>query len=518
MRQAVIVFHGMGEQVPMTTVRSFVESVWREDDKLIDRDRPDAITGEKRSENAAWTRPDARIGSFEIRRITTEKGDNDYYTDFFEFYWAHLVHGTTLDQVTAWICDLLFRRWGRVPPGVRGAWIALWIVTLLLVAVAVWSVLPKEDVTGWFSPYLSVLMAAFSLFSTWFVSNVLIKRFGDVVRYVKADPPNIDRRQEIREEGVKFLTKLLTETRTVKRGRKTVEVPEFDRVIVVAHSLGTIVAYDVLSEAFAQLSQTYDKTLNDELRHPARAELEKEVRQALGVEGKDAQAEALTPKRYHDLQDAAREELIAFGTPWRVSNFVTLGSPLTHAEFLMAEDVADLRAQQRERGLATCPPMPEFDRATDTYHFTFRQGSVAKIGKLTDEEKDDPQAEMTLPRRPHHAALFGYTRWTNIYSPHWALATGDIISGPLEHQFGLHMQDREPFSGIQDFAVMPELDAGTEGPARNHRRRFMSHNAYWAMDGGTELHTERDPDDPERLLSPHHIRMLREALGLWRPR
>jgi len=517
MRQAVIVFHGMGEQVPMTTVRSFVESVWRKDDSSIDRDRPDAITGGTRTENAAWTRPDERTGSFEIRRITTEKGDNEYYTDFFEFYWAHLVHGTTLDQVTAWIKDLLFRRWHRVPSGVKGAWIILWLLTLVLVSIGIWSVLPKEEFTGSYSAYISVGMAVLSLVSTWLVSNILIKRFGDVVRYVKADPPNIDRRQQIREEGVRFLKRILGEKRKTVVDGQEVERPVFDRVIVVAHSLGTIVAYDVLNEAFAQICEGFDDDANDGLRHPKRAQLESEIRQRLKLEPSATGTPELTVERFQKLQDAARAELIDFGTPWRVSNFVTLGSPLTHAEFLMADDLNDLRAQQRERGLATCPPMLEFDRRTEKHHFTFRRGSISKVGKLTQEEKTEVEnTEPLLPRRPHHAALFAYTPWTNIFSQHRALLTGDIISGPLSHAFGLHMGGATPFSGIADIAVMPDLDSLTAKPAKNHRRRLFSHNSYWSMTGGTDLKEEIDPETKQKL-PPHHIRILREAIRLKRP-
>lgn len=39
-RPAVVIFHGMGEQVPMKTVRGFVAAVWQQDSDLINSDRP----------------------------------------------------------------------------------------------------------------------------------------------------------------------------------------------------------------------------------------------------------------------------------------------------------------------------------------------------------------------------------------------------------------------------------------------------------------------------------------------
>ncbi|MEK1888218.1 MAG: hypothetical protein AAAB35_11735 [Phyllobacterium sp.] len=60
MKQAVVIIHGMGEQIPMETLQGFVETVWVTDDSLIDRDRPDSLTGGKRFENAVWSKPDRR--------------------------------------------------------------------------------------------------------------------------------------------------------------------------------------------------------------------------------------------------------------------------------------------------------------------------------------------------------------------------------------------------------------------------------------------------------------------------
>lgn len=87
MKQAVVIIHGMGEQVPMQTLTAFVDAVWTHDASLIDRRRPDSDTGvTPRERNNVWGKPDHVSRSFELRRITTEKSDGGFQTDFYEYY------------------------------------------------------------------------------------------------------------------------------------------------------------------------------------------------------------------------------------------------------------------------------------------------------------------------------------------------------------------------------------------------------------------------------------------------
>ena len=43
--QAVVVIHGMGEQLPMDTLLSFVNTAWANDPALVDPGKPDPNTG-----------------------------------------------------------------------------------------------------------------------------------------------------------------------------------------------------------------------------------------------------------------------------------------------------------------------------------------------------------------------------------------------------------------------------------------------------------------------------------------
>ncbi|MBS0124708.1 hypothetical protein [Thetidibacter halocola] len=470
MKQAVVILHGMGEQIPMQTLNSFVRSVWTTDTALVNPGKPDPNTGGRRKGNVSWAKPDPRNNSTELRRITTERDEAGNYTDFYEYYWAHLMHGTTWEHVQTWIKDLLLRNPStRVPGRVFHAWVVLWIIALVVVGLTLWGLWPKAEAP---KPWLAWLSALGGMAVAAFVSDVLIKRFGDVARYVKALPPNVARRQEIRQTGVDLLDRL------IKSG-------EYDRIVVVAHSLGSIVAYDILAMLFARYNTQLDDGDPDEMQQPERHALEEMIRAA-------AAGGALDLDAFQDQQAKAQDEARAQGAGWIVTDFVTLGAPLAHAEFLMAESREDMRARQESRLLPTCPPVLEYDGTTKLAHFTYAGG-----------RDRDPQDR----RLPHHAALFAYTRWTNLYSPEKAILTGDLISGPVAEVFGLKT-DTGVLRGIRDIAVLPALDAAGK-VAPGHRRSFFSHNNYWALDKGTET---------GRAAVPHHIAELRKAVRILQPR
>lgn len=265
--QAVIVIHGMGEQVPMGTLNGFVEAVWTTDDSLTNRDKPDPNTGASRKggpiNNAAWYKPDEASRSFELRRITTEtsaptQNGKGRRTDFYEYYWAHQIHGMIIKDVLAWVkCLLLRNPFKSVPKDVLFTWCLLWAITLGSFVIAIDRALPDiyESSEG-FLPYGVVpalsssiinIIAGFAIVALGgFITKVLVTHFGDVVRYVRPYPPNIAARQKIREEGVKLLETVLEAKSDGKR--------RYDRVVIVAHSLGTIVAYDILTHAFARMN------------------------------------------------------------------------------------------------------------------------------------------------------------------------------------------------------------------------------------------------------------------------
>ncbi|WP_340668465.1 hypothetical protein [Phyllobacterium sp.] len=355
--------------------------------------------------------------------------------------------------------------------------------------------LENDKASFWWLMAAPILIGAVGVVVGGLVNKYLLKYFGDVARYVKAEPLNVARRQEIREKGVELLETLMG----FEDGKLTKS--QYDRIVVVAHSLGTIVAYDILSHCFARLNTTskYDEKTLLAREQPERDKLESTIGNAAGLateastgatSEKPAQItmEALGIDEFQEQQNLCLKELVGSGCPWIVSDFVTLGSPLAHAEFLLAADLGNLHKAQERRVLPTCPPAMEYDGKTRQHHFTYRHKN--------DSKASDPLAY----RIPHHAALFAYTRWTNLYSPHSAIFWGDIISGPLASQFSTTLEGKQ-VSGIRDVMVLPQRDV--DGRVLNGEQvPFFSHTKYWNF--------------PFQLgrPAPHHIKMLRKALRL----
>ena len=435
----------------------------------------------RRATNPIWGKPDERNASFELRRITTERAKNNKTYDFFELYWADLMLGTTWEHVHTWIRKLLLRPISKVPDHLFGAWVLLWIFSLLALAGVAYSVVPSgRELSGWFA------FGAFfgSAILTGFISFVALKYVGDAARYVSATPTNIENRQAIRNRGVALLERLMLPVEDQKTCKREYE---YDRIIVVGHSLGTIVGYDILKHAFARVHKQFDR--DPSASQPKRHALEEIIRVGMASNGE------LDFKNYRKAQDEARAEFVASGSPWIVSDFITIGSPLAHAEILMADGWDDLREQQQERILPTSPPELEYSGTTTMRHFSYRNAA---------RTHDDNDAEAQLARTPHFASHFAFTKWTNIYSPAKAVFWGDIVSGPVADQFGYYHKATgktdvkkayrgTTVRGVRDEAVMTKEDKG---------KRLLSHTHYWALEGKTGKDV------------PRHIKVLRNALNL----
>ena len=549
-KQAVLVIHGMGEQTPMETLRGFVHSVWETDLSLTDR--MSAEKDVRREEkgvtlNKSWIVPDTRTGSLELARITTAEADFGARTDFFEFYWADIMQGTTLDHLKAWIMGLLFRWPHQVPRGVFAAWLILWTLVIVAVAAAVVGVLgftdnlglwstedsdwpeavgrimvaggflallafltgklrsdPRATATSWFFA-LAVPLALSLAISTWMPWDVLfspsvvailfsavlgyalqaflLPYFGDVARYVRAAPETIAKRAEVRERGLALLRRLHGQPKTgpaLERYDFGEEDERYERIIVVAHSLGSVIAYDLLCHFWAEVGPTRNNAPNKAQLDALKA-VDDYIRETdpHGASVKNRPAFDLV--KFRKLQRAASRALgSAALSPngWRITDFVTVGSPLTHADFLISRDRSRLQTLIEERRLSVCPPAPDGGEPGFLYPPIVRKGN-------------DPR------KLAHHASAFAVTRWTNIYDPH-ALAFGDLISGSLKSNFHL---------GIEEHAVrMRRRFLGIP------RTRVFTHTHYWSMeaDGKAEGGVKRSGE----LANKDHIALLRDAVAL----
>lgn len=462
--QAVVIVHGMGEQRPMDTIRGFVQAVWSADLSLTEglrgRRKPDPDgPGEI---NKSWIHPDERAKSQELRRITTPYDIHGRRTDFFELYWSDVTHGTALERLKAWIWGLLFRKWSDVPRDARKLYIVAWLVVLAIVAPAV-----APTVMKWFDFQVLVWpgwgWTALAALATAFVTGFLVPYFGDVAIYVQAAPGTVAKRKEARERGLELLRGLMDDDR-------------YDRVVLVGHSLGTILAYDLLQILWSEYGPG-----------PGNSRQEPEVLKALKAAGAHALPIDSTERAkvrwgagelaefrtkqwgcYALLRDKPTKQ----NRPWKISDFVTFGSPLTHAEFLVTRTAKDFNKAVDERLFATCPPVSETKKPSILY------------------------GDRGNAQHPHHAAVFAATRWTNVYdkASGWSggWLTGDPISGPLIENFG---------PGVENIQVRLKWSAG----------RIFTHSQYWSLKAeGHEVLPSGQSG------TRNHLRVLRDAVDLGR--
>lgn len=316
--------------------------------------------------------------------------------------------------------------------------------------------------------------------------SFLVPVMADSARMLGGSPENLPARDKIRKRGMELLEGLHNAER------------RYDRIILVAHSLGTIVAYNVLSQYWGNVYRLMDHKQTAVERHAvetAAAALNETAARVGGPERREQMAEArktyrqavrayFEALRRHPLppEDVAwrsaeftspgqliRNALRAVRgeaakpadsrSPWLITDFITLGSPMTYAGLLMGEGSSDLANQFNTRRHPECPP------------------------------DMDPDTGMVHSGRPHHAAVFAATCWTNIFFETEGLIRGDIIGGEVAGD----ITDGRFGWGPLDVAVRREPNMPE-----------FAHNEYWrgydAAEGGPA----------------EHVRALRAAMGLFR--
>lgn len=429
-RQAVVVVHGIGEQRPGQLLREFVTNVF------------DRQAGE-----VHFVKPDQLSTLFEMRMVTVPRSDGERpTTDVYELYWAHLIRDTTLGQVYGWVLRLIFSTIARVPHSLHNLVWALRGGLCMAVLTAAWilgtdmPVLVKSLGTG--------ALAALPLFAK-FVLRTLCDKYvvgfaGDAARYLEPRAGNIARRQAIREAGAQLLDALHD------KGR-------YSRIIFYGHSLGSVIAYDILNHAWAlhgRRREAVPRTSSRALRA-----LEDLLNPRSAQSGAASPAPAMNVDSVQALQHAAWQEYRRNGFRWRVSDFVTAGSPLAHARWLLNLDATtQFDELVRERSFPTCPPQTEAQRTSvpgvQRQDFTFTHAYP---------DPANPKATRSV-QVPHHGGVFAVTRWTNLYFPHLQMFSGDPIGGPLVARFGHWIKD-VPLRRTRGFAHGRYTDRAMEPAA-----------------------------------------------------
>jgi hypothetical protein len=140
----------------------------------------------------------------------------------------------------------------------RTLWVVSWLlIVLTLIALGLDVFGPLKQLTPQLPPFVISAGSAllFSIFHLVFYLYI-----GDAARYLSPIPDNIKLRQTIRADGIQLL-------------RKIHESGEYERVIVVGHSLGSVVAYDILKHLWQEYYTDYRQPKTSS--QPALARLEK---------------------------------------------------------------------------------------------------------------------------------------------------------------------------------------------------------------------------------------------------
>lgn len=407
-RQAIVVIHGIGEQRPMSTLRGFVQSM------IYD------ATHEERT--LFFNKPDPFAGSFELRMLSVYPSKGRPRTDFFEYYWAYKMRGTKFSHVTSWLKRILVRSPFQIPKRIRWIWFVVFALILLFIAVIATGIIHFETLKLYSKTTIGVIIA-------YLFSNAMalygLRYLGDAARYTNADPENIQERQEIRSNGIELLKKLH-------------ECGKYDQIKIVGHSLGSIIGYDIIKHLWSEYNTLHNN--GSTVKQDRLKKFEKDF------------AHTNSPvnyclrdiKEFQKRQNEVIDEQSELGNPWLVTDFITLGSPLTYSSILMADNLKDLVQRQTEREFPTSPPIAE------------KEGELTYPLNYTDTD-GNPKTVHVL----HHGAPFACTKWHNVYFEN------DYVGGPMKNIFG---------AGVQDYKLKLNKTIAGNIP-------FLSHTQYWSIPG-----------------------------------
>ena len=399
--------------------------------------------------------------------------ENWIETDFFEYYWAHLMFGARWRHLIFWTVRVLRRGWkaastekGDNHHNARVLSARDWMVSSLVAVMLIAEVIASTAlITG--SSLLAIVVSGLVLvvlvaLVSWLSDSLPLRVVGDVSRYLDVAPRNIARRHDILQGGIELLQSLHGERSDLAPLDEHGNAPYvYDRIVVVGHSLGSVIGYELIKHYWARVNR-YLGVTEDGIK-----EIEEE-----------SESKGLDAKGYQELQDQLWRELgrsrdgesgqhpQAFAAPrWLVTDFVTLGSPLTYGAILLADSADDFSSKtEKLRELPTCPP--------DRSHRDRDGGFAVHLRYEAAIPDDDPRLIL------HHAAPFALTRWTNFFYK-W-----DPVGGPLGNVFGLFIRDVE--------VKLPRV------PRHRHwRRRGFT---------GLRLHTKYWPGFPDHI--PELIEIL----------
>lgn len=424
-KQAVLIIHDIGEKWPMDTLRGFVDSVWQKDASVRERWQAETV----------WSKPNKFSNPSEVRRLTTTQNRDGLRTDFFDFCWMHLVGRPRIGHVATWLRLTMMRLPFGMPRSVVRFWYLMWLLVLPAGLLALHPLLPlsmRLSDLAW-----SIALAAGLLLAAA-PHLLLFPILSKSIRYFGSAPVDIRRRRDIRDAGADLL-------------RKMIDSGEYTRIVLIGHGMGSVIGYDILRTVWPDYNARAVGS-----RHMALDWLQQTIKNdPFDIDG------------YQEAQRDYCDELKANGSPWCVTDFLTIGSPLSRASMLFAPSPDTLAEKIAEREFPVTPPVEEVNGPNS---------------RFTYERPLSGSKYVTRPI-PHHGAVFAPVRWTNLYMPSRFFAFGDPDSTPLSAVFG---------EGVRDVAVETRKRSG-----------FLTHHHYWTIEN------PKDPDNPGLAVRAlrHHLQL-----------
>ena len=432
-RQAVVVIHGIGNQQPMDTLRGFVSRLLEPNDKM-------------------YSSPNRLTDNLELRKLSIGHKN----TDFYEFYWANLVKDVPITDIFVWMMKLIYTR--RLPARLKSV---MWGLRIILPLITLGIYLLGSRLAVLFEGKDMFKFTIYGFLGLWLlrsssnlifklIENTFIQFIGDAVRYTVPTPENIETRSKIRQQGIDLLRKLHEDKDEDEPDRNT-----YDRIVLVGHSLGSIIAYDILSFLWSANNKVFEHTTDSNLLE----------QNALREISDYIKSDELDVEQYQTLQNNLFHEQIHLGNTWRISDFITLGAPLSLGGFLLAKDDADFIMKIEQREVAISPPQvnPEENQFFYPKCFDVEEKVMSEAGI------ESTQIVERTVKLLHSAAQFGVVRWSNFYFK------ADYIGGSMRNWFG---------KGMVDEQIIPVGKTNQNIPVKPH-------TAYWSPEQPEPMGTIR---------------------------
>lgn len=448
-RTAVVFVHGMPEKRPLEKLDDFVKTALH----------PHGVV------EARWryySRPAVITGSYEAGRYGSRPLDGDppesnqSGTEFYEYRWSFLLTSNRFAGFAPTILRLFLRRPSNVPNPLFGIWRVVWIVLLAVLlafpALFAGGYLLSTDVPGWIVGLIaSAVVVLFWLGLLRVVlgalaNSVIAAPLVSAARYLDPSPDSYAARRAIRGGLVDLL-------RELQDGR-------YWRIVVVAHSLGAYISYDALTALWAETHELHTGQPHDR-QTPAAERLLADSCCGPALD------------EFQDRQFTLWQDLRELKNPWRITDFVTVGTPMALADLLLTRP-----------GLSSGFKKADATRRRELFDDLIHRGVLVRCPPRSESLPVDGREHEGDVRDVLGAqSPFAVTRWTNLWFPVIrGRLHGDWFGGALRPLFGPGIRDIEVCGnkperfrrGTAHTEYFSHPDRGDDGDVADHLRKTLA--------------------------------------------